>query len=76
MKLNTKEAEGLFLALFVIVLLIIIPMWGETRGKYAGGIAMLAVLVLGLVAYIFYLESAYAVTSAGQRQQLLFLPWP
>lgn len=47
--LKTKEAEGLFAATFVILLLLIIP--SLPLGKYAGGIAMVMTAILGLTIY-------------------------
>lgn len=48
-----KEDEVGLLTTLVILELIIFPMWGQGRGKYAGGIAMVTVGFLGLLAYFF-----------------------
>jgi len=46
-----KADEIGFLTALVVVVLLILPMWGEGRGKHAGGIAMMAASVIGLIAY-------------------------
>jgi drug/metabolite transporter (DMT)-like permease len=47
---RTKKAEGTFSALFVIFLLLILPYL--PLGKYGGGIALVVVSLIGLLAYV------------------------
>ena len=46
-----KGDEIGFLTALVVIVLLILPMWGEGRGKHAGAIAMMAASVIGLIAY-------------------------
>jgi len=48
-----KPDEAGFLTTLVVVVLLVLPMLGGHMGKYGGGIAMVAVSVIGLVAYFF-----------------------
>lgn len=48
--LKTKKAEDIFSAVLVVFLLLIVP--SLPLGKYGGGIAMVAVGVIGGIAYI------------------------
>jgi 4-hydroxybenzoate polyprenyltransferase len=48
--LKTKKAENTFSAVLVIFLLLIVP--SLPLGKYGGGIAMVAVALIGGIAYI------------------------
>jgi hypothetical protein len=48
-----KPDEAAFGATLVVVLLLVVPMLGEHQGKYGGGIAMVTVSVIGLIAYFF-----------------------
>ena len=55
--LRTKKAEGTFSAMFVIFLLLILPYL--PLGKYGGGIAMVIVSLIGLLAYIVLFRERY-----------------
>lgn len=47
-----KGDEMAFLAALVVIVLLVFPMWGEGRGKHAGGIAMIAGSIIGWSAYL------------------------
>jgi peptidoglycan biosynthesis protein MviN/MurJ (putative lipid II flippase) len=51
--LKSETAQHAFEATFIVVVLIILPMLGDSMGKYGGGIAMLAAALAGLIVYCF-----------------------
>lgn len=69
--LKMKPDEIGFLATLVALELIILPMWGEGRGRYVGGVAMALVGLIGLATYLVLFRER--LNSRGQLMTIAII---